>query len=443
MKVPTRIYVPILIALVLGGAVGVTFLWQIHASIEKIESAFHTQPLSKNSLLKILPGGREIPTDSASQSQALMELRQGEIFEWKGEWKQAEQHYKQSVIVGGGVPALRKLASIQLQRREYDAAKDTIRSLQKESDSDDVILFEGILALRKGDIKGATDIFSRHAETPQGHYGLGLVAIASVDHETAKRELLSATQGNDPAIRTAAKVILSAFEEFLLFPEGQDVHLAALIAHALAQVSECETALPLVDTVVQAEGNYRDAWIVKGYCEFTTERTKDALLSLEQAYSLDPEKPEIQYFLARTHAALGDPQNAVTFLQYALMNGFQPEDDAHELLAEYALELGNIPLALEQYKYLANRKESTIRDYERYIELVSHSPEQANDALTLAKVALTRWPDDTRALTLSAQAAFLAGQSDTAEQHILKALHIDPKNTKAVELQNAIRQAKK
>ncbi len=178
---------------------------------------------------------------------------------------------------------------------------------------------------------------------------------------------------------------------------------------------------------------------MKGYCEFTTERTKDALASLEQAYSLDPEKPEIQYFLARTYAALGDPQNAVTFLQYAIMNGFEPKKDAVSLLADYAKELGNTELALDQLKLLADDQDSDLAAFQAYVDLALTTPTHTLDALAEAKTALTRWPNDVGTLTLAAKAALGAGVPTDAQKYIDQALNIDPKNAAAQEVADEIR----
>ena len=440
MKIPLRIVVPIVIALGTSGAVAVFFLWQIHSSIRTIESSFRSQGDTTNLLKKILPSRAETQFDSRSLSQALMELRQGEIFELKGEWKQAQDHYEKSVSTGGGVPALRKLASMQLQRREYDNAKKTIAALRDANpNGGDTVLLLGLLALRSGDARGAASIFGKTPDSPESQYGAALVAISQGDHETARKELMLAAGNSDATVKTYAKTILAAYDEFALFPNGQDIHLLTLVARALAQVNECETALPLLESVILKQERYRDAWIVKGYCEFTSERLKDALTSLEEAYSLDPEKAETQYFLARTHAALGDPQNAVTFLQYALLNGFMPERDARELLIRYAEELGNTDIALEQLKILTDAKDSDLKAYEQYVDLALTSGNHASDALASAKKALAKWPSDAATLALAAKAAFAAGKPDDAAKYLLSAQKIDPKNPKVMEVEEVMR----
>ncbi len=443
VKISPRIAVPVLIALALGGASAAVFLWQIHSSVRTIESSFQAQGGTTDLLKKILPTRTGSPLENVNQSEALMELRQGEIFELRGEWKQAQDHYGKSVTTGGGSPALKKLASIQLQRRQFDEAKKTIASLKEANpNTGDIVLLEGILALRSGNTQEASAIFGRSPNLPQSQYGLALVAISQNDHETAKKELTLAASGNDPTIRTYAKVILAAYDEFSLFPNGQDIHLLTLVSRALAQVNECETALPLLQTVILKQERYRDAWIVKGYCEFVSERLKDALTSLEEAYSLDPEKPEVQYFLARTHEALGDPQNAVTFLQYAILNGFSPEQDARELLVEYARELGNNDLALEQLKILAEAKDSELKTFEQYVTLAITLENHLQDAVALSKTALARFPNDASALALAAKASFAAGAIDDAKNYLQSALRIDSRNPKALEVEAVVEKTK-
>ncbi len=442
MKIPARFTVPVVLAVLLTVGIGGLFLWQIHRSVATIESSFRVGNAGPSLMKKLMPGSSRIVADSTTQSAALMQLKQGEIYELKGEWKHAEDRYAESVNSGGGSPALKKLAAIQLQRREYSEAAETISRLKEQNkDSDDVMLLEGILALRKGNPEAAAAIFGRRPATSQGLYGLALSSIARSDHEAAKAHLQKAAQSGDPTIRSYANAILQSYGEFALFPNGQAIHLQTLLARSLAQVNECETALQLIAPVINAEPRYRDAWIVKGFCEFNTERTKDALASLEQAYSLDPEKPEIQYFLARTHAALGDPANAVTFLQYSLLNGFQPEKDARLLLADYATELGNTDLALEQYKLISQEPDSDLDAFRKYILLAVGTGNHSLDALSVAKNALQRWPDDAVALTLAAKAALSAGVPEDAVRYIQSALKIDPTDKDALATQEAIKKA--
>jgi tetratricopeptide (TPR) repeat protein len=431
MRIPPRVYIPAVLALVIVAGVGAVLIWQIRASVNVIEMAFNGVKQAQQSIFT--PSANR-DAGGQNQSEALMHLRQGEIFERRGEWRQAQDAYLLSVNAGGGAPALRKLIRIQLQRREYDAAGDSIGKLRKETrETDDIMLLSGLLQLRTGKIDAARSTFSARPETPQAQYGLALVALAGRDIDGAQQQLKLAAQNSDATIRSYATTLMAAFKEFSLFAEGQETHLDTLLARALAQVGECETALTYVNKVTAKQDRYRDAWIVKGYCEFTTERLQDALASLERAYSIDPEKPETQYFLARTHAAMGDPQNAVTFLQYAVLNGFSPAKDARDLLAQYALELGDTDLALEQYRTIAEDPASEPEDYEKYVNLALQLPNRANEAYQAAKDAQAKWPDDALPFVMLGKAAGALGAKDEAEKALREALRIDPKFTKATE----------
>ncbi|MDD5054895.1 MAG: tetratricopeptide repeat protein [Candidatus Peribacteraceae bacterium] len=440
MKLPARIAVPVLLALTLSVVIGGFLLWQIKSSIKIIETSF-LGGRSTPSFLQGIIGKPARATDSIlNQSQALTALRDGEIFELKGEWKRAEEKYAASVAAGGGAPALRKLIAVQLQRREYDAAEMSIGKLREErGNSPDVAFLEGLLALDTGDVQHAKSIFERNREDPRNLFGIAMADIVLGDHEGAKAILLQTSQSGDPDVRLSATVMLGAYNEFTLFPEGQDIHLRTLLARSLAQVRACEPALMMLSGVVHSAPRYRDAWIVKGYCEFVGERLKESLASLEQAYALDAQKPEIQYFLARTHAALGDPQNAVTFLRYAIVNGFSPIRDARQLLAQYALELGNTDLALEQFRLLAEQEDGDVGDVAAYVNLAVQSDSHAVDALEIAKQALKRWPDDPRALAAAGKAALAAGLPDDASRYLETALRIDPRNAEALKVQREMK----
>ncbi len=437
MRISARFWAPVLVAILIVGATGGIFLWQIDNSIAIIEhTATSIQETGRNWLKPI----RAVRSSSGeNEAAALAFLRQGEIELAQGSLERAEGLFTQSVDAGGGVPALRKLIAVQVQRRKYNEARQTLSSLKKEDDDEDIFLLEGLLELRSGNKDDARRMFDTKQNDPDGQYGLAIIALVEKRNDEASTLLRTVAESEDPTLRTYARSILHAFTEFALFPEGKATHLETLIGRALAQVNECELALPLLTEVVTTENGYRDAWIVKGFCEFSTERTNDALISLEHAYNLDPEKPETQYFLARTYNALGDQQNAVTFLQYAIVNGFEPEREARELLATFAINNGNSDLALEQLRALAEEENSDIGAYEKFIALAVTVPSRAEDAYQLALVARSKWPDDVATLALLAEAEIGTGRLSDAEAHLNQALNIDPTNSRALKAQELLK----
>lgn len=433
MRLSSRIALPVAAALVIAVIIGFTFFWQIQTSVSIIESGFGVNP--------------KVPTSAATskssflaniwdkQSDSLLSQREGELAELRGEWDSAEEQYKKSIALGGGSSAMRKLATLQMQRRKFDDAQTTINALKREEpNNNDTMLLDGLLQLRSGKTAAAQNIFTGKASTPQAQYGLALVAISQEKTDEAKTLLTQAVQNTSPTIRTSARLLLDAYGEFALFPDSGQAHLQALLGRSLAQLNECDIALPLLNKAIAAEGSYRDAWMVKGYCEFATGQNNEALASLERAYQLDPEKPEIQYFLARVYHALKDTTNAITFLQYAIVNGFQPEKDARDLLAVYAIETDNISLALDQYEALTKKENPEFLYFRKYVEIATSVPNHSEDGYAMAKKAALKWPDDASSLALLAKAAAATSRLEEAQAVAQNALKIDARNTEALDV---------
>src|SRR3989339_825258 len=326
-----------------------------------------------------------------------------------------------------------QFAQAQLQRRDMNGVHSTLRQLKKAgAKTEDLLLLESIVALRTGELLETRRLLQNAEDSPQKHYGLALLSIIEGNHEQAQIELQEVINGWEPVLRSNARTIMAAYQEFALFEESLNIHLITLLARALAQVQECELALPLLVQVTQAKDDYRDAWIVQGFCELTTERPEQALSSLEQAYNLDPQKPEIQYFLARSYAALNDHKNAMTFFEYALQNGLQPQSEVRRQLANSALQSGNADLALQQYDALTKDPESTIEPYEGYVT-ASIALGRAEEAYFMAQEAVKRWPEDAISHDLLGWAALESGRKDEAAQALTKALDINPYLTSAKE----------
>ena len=422
MKISARITAPIVCALICAGALVAFLWWQLTQSTEilrRVTTENIDEPLIMQSVDTI--GAAVDPRD-----QALFHLRQGDLLALRGQWAEAQTEYEKAVDAKGGLPALRKLAQAQLQRRDINGVHSTLRELKKAgAKTGDLLLLESIVALRSGELIEARKLLQNAEDSPQKHYGLALLSIIEGNHEQAQIELNEVVNGWEPVLRSHARTITAAYQEFALFEESLNIHLITLLARALAQVQECELALPLLVQVTQAKDDYRDAWIVQGYCELTTERPEQALASLEQAYNLDPQKQEIQYFLARSYAAINDHKNAITFFEYALQNGFQPASEVRRHIAQSALLNGNADLALQQYEALTKDDNSTIEPYEGYIT-ASIALGRSEEAYFMAKEAVKRWPNDAISHDLLGWAAIETDRKEESKKELEKALDINP-----------------
>ena len=374
---PRRLLIPILAALLCAAALVAFLWWQVR------RAGAEARRQSGNAAVAV--DRPEITLDPIDpRDEALLALRRGDLAALKGEWEQAEGEYRKAADAGGGLPALRKLAQAQLQRAQHEDLRGTVERMREAgAKEEDLLLIDAILKLRSADIAGV-------------------------------REL-----------RTHAKTLQSAYDEYALYPESPNIHLVTLVARALAQVQECPLAIPLLAQVTAQQDDYRDAWILRGFCDLTTRHPDYALASFEKAYSLDPEKPETQYFLARTYAALGDHRNAVTFLQYALRNGFAPEQEVREVLAREATVLGDVALAMEQYEQLTAFSDAPLEPFKEFVILAVQTGLK-DEAVAKAIEATEKWPDDARAFDVLGWAYIEAGDKQQARQSLERALAIDP-----------------
>ncbi|OGJ64515.1 hypothetical protein A3C37_01910 [Candidatus Peribacteria bacterium RIFCSPHIGHO2_02_FULL_53_20] len=422
MKIPPRIALPIAFAIACAAGVLLLVWWQLRESAQILRAPASGSGMTLSDLApSFVPTAAVDPRD-----RALLHLRQGDLFALKGDWAGAEKEYRASVDNDGGLPALRKLAQAQLQRRDIEGVQRTLKALRAAgARSEDLLLLESIVALRIGELVQARDILMNASDSPQKHYGIALLSIVEGNHPQAQQELQTVAAGWEPILRSYARSLQAAYDEFALFPESTEIHLTTLLSRALAQVHECELALPLLIAVIQTQGDYRDAWIVQGYCELTTERTDAAVASLENAYNLDPSKPEIQYFLARAYSARGERENAITFLEYSLQNGFEPQAEIHRAIAVEANLSGKTMLALEHFATLLTAPDAPIEDYNGYVK-TAIAAGQKDDAYAKAQEAVTKFPDEALAFELHGLAAMELEKNEEARISFEKALEMDP-----------------
>lgn len=420
MKLPIRILVPIVLAALCAlGLIGFLW-WQLSQSTAILKHVSTYDPVIAVEQAPMV----EEPIDP--RDSALLHLRQGDLFALRGEWSLAQEEYEKSVKADGGLPALRKLAQAQLQRRDMNGVRSTIRELKRGgARPEDLLLLESIVSLRSGELVEARTRLEAAEDSPHKHYGLALLAIVEGNHQNAQERLETVSLGWEPILRSHAKVLLKAYEEFNLFPTGSNIHLITLVARALAQVQECEVALPLLIQVTQVQSDYRDAWIVQGYCELVTERYIESRSSLEQAYQIDPSKPEIQYFLARAYAAGGDDASAITFYQYALVNGFEPPIEVRRSIAQSALRLGNIEGAYAQYAAMIQDPLATIDAYNGAVS-TAIALGKTEEALLSAQAATDRYSSNAGAWVLLGNAAKESENMERAKEAYEKALDLNP-----------------
>jgi len=357
-------------------------------------------------------------------------LRQTDDLLSSGELIKAMQSYERALELGGDSQVIRRLFETAVLIGDRQKAESVLGLLSFRGVSESTLdALRGMLLLREGKIEEARIIFEKEPLRPEYAYGLMLADILTGEHDNARERIIFLMQSKDPILAHSAKSLQSAYDEYDLFQDGKPVHLNTLIARVLSQIGQCPSALLLLSEVLIDESDYRDAWILKGYCQLMLEDQINALASFEHAYSLDPEKSEIQYFLGIAHERLDQYEDAKKFFEFALQNGFQPQNIIRQKLAFYAQKDGDKEEAILQYSAAIEGDDIGPAQIETYRALVTLLIEESNDiekARRISLMARDAFGDIPDVLELIGWTAMLTGNLDESATFLNSATLQDP-----------------
>ncbi len=322
------------------------------------------------------------------------------------------------------------LIKVHIRKRNFAEAEGVARRALGGSfpDDPDFLLLLGDLFLQQGESRliEAKNTFALLPESsPERNYYLGVIAIAEGDMDLAQNLFEKAKSST--VFNRRSDMILAAFNEFSLFPDGSPLHRDTLLAKALNDAEQFEISLMLTKKVLLENAGYRDAWLVNGYSYLALERYEFTYNAFTQAFSIDPAHADSAFFLGLTNKRLGDYDRAVSFYERAIENGFTPEK---EVLREIA----------DAY-YLGEKYELSLKEYEKMLELyggeVSDFIRPMNIALTILKdtdtgISLGNWvvetyPNEALAWNLRGWAYLEKNDLATAESDLKKSLELDNK----------------
>ncbi|MEZ4087775.1 MAG: tetratricopeptide repeat protein [Candidatus Gracilibacteria bacterium] len=247
------------------------------------------------------------------------------------------------------------------------------------------------------------------------------------DHEGAKTAFRESINiGGDQNITAGAQNFLSAYDEFDANQGGPAVHLYTLLARSYDQVGEYEMAIPVLFEVIREKKDYRDAWIILGHSYLSTQKYQDAVEALEEARKLDPQKPETLFFLGLGYFGLEDYEQAAAFLELAKSNGFQPQVQVDQKLAEIYLILEDYEAATDKYEEVLSLNSQEINYFIKPMWVYIEKLNQPEKAVTLANLALQTHPDQAMSYNLLGWAKIATGDLVEAKQDLEKAASLDP-----------------
>ncbi len=302
------------------------------------------------------------------------------------------------------------IARSYLNQRNIEKAKNLVWEL---STTDPLVkYYTAIILILYKDFEGSKNLFKE--------------LVAENEKESNKDADETPLPTIDPKIVKNSKIFITAYETFEVFTEGEQLHLQTLLAKALTDVGEFESAIPLLYDVINEKNNYRDAWIVLGYAYLNTDKILDSIDAFTQAKALDEEKPETLFFLGLAYFANNDIDNAIIYIEKADKNGFEPKDQIN-------LKLGDLYLLKEKYSDSSKKYEEVISENTKnigvFIRIVWLNIDKLDDpkkALKYAYKALENYPQEAMSLNLVGWSLTALNNFEEAKKYLAKALSIDP-----------------
>ena len=395
------------------------------------------------------PGGLLLPAAAENSSQQTQQLpgflsdekigraktynehlNHGKLYEENGFHGLAVAEYEAaSKLEPNAVTPYLEIGRINLREKDFIKAKLSFeQALQLEPNNLEakVYLVRSLLADRKvAEAKKIIDGLSIHNQTSK--YYEGIIAAYFGEYDKSKNILKETVSiGGNDEITGKAQNFLSAYDEFDFNQGGSQVHLKALLARSFNQVGEYNMAIPLLFEVIKEKKDYRDAWILLGYAYLNIEKFQDAAEALEEAKKLDPQKSETLFFLGLSYYGLNDLNKAAENLELAKKNGFQPQVQIDQKLAEIYLQLKNYKNSAQSYENVISLNDKDVNYFIKPVWIYLDRLNLPDKAVVLAQKALKSHPGEAMSYNIAGWAYTGANKLVEAEDYLNKALSMDP-----------------
>lgn len=334
-------------------------------------------------------------------------------------------------LENSSIEDLIKLTENYLINQELEKAKTVISTAAEiEPENIDVKLHQAKVNLAERSIEAAKNIvWTLPEDMPNVQYYRGIILVLYKEFEQAEGafEKVKSNPEASETLKAGSQKFLDAFETFSYYNDADQLFLELLLAKALADVGEHNSAIPLLFAIIQEKNNYRDAWVVLGYCYLNTHEYQEAIDALTQARDMDPEKPETLFFLGLAHFAQNNIDEAIVYLKKADEAGFAAKDQISIKLGDLYLVNKDYQQAAEEYEKALLVKEDLNLDI--MVKLVWLNIEKTKDsekALSLALKTLEAYPQEAISHNLAGWAYTATGQYEEAKTQLEQAIEINP-----------------
>lgn len=280
-------------------------------------------------------------------------------------------------------------------------------------------------------IESAKAIIWKMDETiPQVKYYKAIILILANQLNEAKvkfEELTKLPKEQFPEIVAKSEKFLEKYKIYETFKESKESFLKVLLAQALTENGEYQSAIPLLFTVLNNESNYRDAWIILGYSYLINNQAKEAIDAFDQAKALAEENPKILFFLGLSYFADNQTDKAIYYLKAADKQGYEPKDQIN-------LKLGDLYTIRQEYEKAETSYEKVLEENQKNLQVFVRSVwlniDKLNNpqkALEIAQIAIEKHPKSAMSYNLGGWAYTALGEYENGQKLLDKALALDPK----------------
>jgi len=358
-------------------------------------------------------------------------LSTGDKFLQNGYVKSAIEEYQKAADVSPNslVPKT-KLANAYLLDNNPKQAELTFKEAEKiapESLSIKIGIIKSYLNQRDAEkAKALLSQLDRNDPEVKLYAGIILILYDELDQaNTTFIDIVTNNADNKEIVKKAEK-FTSRYKLYGTFKEEERVFLKLLLAKAMTEIKEYESAIPLLYSIISEKNNYRDAWIILGFSYLNVNKLQDAIDALLQAKELDQTDADTMFFLGIAYSQNNDLEKAIFYMEKAKSLNYIDLTELEIQLGKLYIKKENYQKAEEKYLYALSKKPKNLTIIGNLFWLYSEKLNSPDKAFEMAQKALVLNPENASSLNMIGKANLDLKNYKKAKEYLLLAKSKDP-----------------
>ncbi|OIP81280.1 hypothetical protein COW94_01900 [Candidatus Peregrinibacteria bacterium CG22_combo_CG10-13_8_21_14_all_44_10] len=320
------------------------------------------------------------------------------------------------------------IGQTHLTEKNYDKALANFETaLEKNPDNMDAVIgvSQSYIHLNEFGLARETLDGAHYPDRPEFKYYQAMLFAYDGEYDRSEKYFAEALETTNEEIQANTQLFLDAYTEYALEQGGQESHLRTLLAKAATDANQYELATTILYQVLSESPTYRDAWILLGYAYLNLQQYEDSASAFEEALELDTTKPETNYFLSLAYFGQDRYADCITYLELALVYGFEPQIQIYQKLAETYFLLEDYESATRNYEQVLEINDEDINSFIRPIWINMDYLDNTARSFDLAAWAIKSHPDEAMSYNLMGWVMIEYGDMTEAREHLEEAIAMD------------------